>query len=150
MYVTALQQLFEKFKNWIHMGIWIQFLYGSKHISSGLTHIKVISYYMYFDKYVRLFNKCLRIVFGFDNFTSASHILSLYNLSHISVRVNLKLVIPVFRSVHSGTCSSLLKEISIPAPPVYTLLQPTLGPKSLFLWPCLLPALKLVFLVLAT
>ena len=79
-----------------------------EYASSAYVH--TLSSY-YFDKYVRLFNRCLRIVFGFDNFTSASHILSLYNLSHISVRVNLKLFILVFRSVHSGTCSSLLKEI---------------------------------------
>ena len=64
-----------------------------------------------YDKYVRLFNRSLRIVFGFDKFTSASHILSLYSLYHISVRVNLKLFILLFRCIHSGTCSSLLQEI---------------------------------------
>ena len=38
---------------------------------------------MNYDKFVRLFNRSLRIVFGFDKFTSASHILGLYSLYHI-------------------------------------------------------------------
>ena len=79
-----------------------------EYASSAYVH--TLSSY-YFNKYVRLFNRRLGKVFGFDNFTSASHILSLYNLSHISVRVNLKLFILELRSVHSGTCSSLLQEI---------------------------------------
>ena len=35
-----------------------------------------------YDKYVRLFNRSLRVVLGFDKFTSDSHILSLYSLYH--------------------------------------------------------------------